>query len=147
MTEIERRVRARIYESFLETGQPPSLEDLAKGLGVSSETARSALQGLAERRLLALVPGTDDIWMAHPFSGVRTSFAVHALQRTYWANCAWDALAIPFLLDADASLRVTCGDCGDEIAVEVRDGTAHHDPAVVHMLVPPRRFWEDIGFT
>jgi DNA-binding transcriptional MocR family regulator len=147
MTEVERELRARIYQRFVDAGQPPSPDDLASSVGVSVGEVRSALRGLAERHLLALVPGTDHIWMAHPFSGIRTAFAVRTGQGTYWANCAWDALAIPALLDVDATIEASCGESGDEIVVEVCDGSVRHDEAVVHMLVPPRRFWDDIGFT
>mgnify|MGYP002260981813 CR=1 FL=1 len=41
-----------------------------------------------------LIPGTDSVWMAHPFSGVPTDFVVTINGRRWFANCVWDGLAI-----------------------------------------------------
>lgn len=86
--------------------------------------------------------------MAHPFSAVATPFRVRTPKMDYWANCAWDALAIPLLLDVDGRTQTTCAHSGASIELAVNNGRV--EPAgggVVRFPVPARRFWDDIGFT
>ncbi|NIP57205.1 MAG: hypothetical protein GWM92_03530, partial [Gemmatimonadetes bacterium] len=65
----------------------------------------------------------------------------------YWANCAWDALAIPSLLTTDARVDTRCPVSGERVVLRVRDGEVVGAEGVIHFLVPPRRFWENVGFT
>ena len=85
--------------------------------------------------------------MAHPFSAVPTPFPVQTAERSYWANCAWDALAIPALLDVDAEIRTQCADCNEPMTLRVQGGQVDPADAVVHLAVPVRRFWENVGYT
>ncbi len=78
--------------------------------------------------------------MAHPFSGVDTGHTATIGDRTWWANCAWDALAILALL-GDGVAR-----CPGEIEWVVADG-AVSPLGFVHLLVPASRFWDDVVFT
>ena len=74
--------------------------------------------------------------------------------RTYNANCVWDALGVVAMLagdtrSIDADVRTTCADCGAPLKLTVRDGAVRADPtgAVAHFAVPAARWWADIGFT
>jgi hypothetical protein len=40
-----------------------------------------------------------------------------------------------------------CGDCGEELVLEVRDGQLVRSEGVVHVGVPAARWWENIAFT
>ena len=51
------------------------------------------------------------------------------------------------VLGSDGTSASACADCDDPMIVEVEDGSLVSDDAVVHFLVPPRRFWDDVGFT
>src|SRR5438034_6323432 len=55
--------------------------------------AFAVLKALEEARHLKLVPGTQRILMAFPFSAVATPFRTTrpVIGRRYYANCAWDA--------------------------------------------------------
>jgi hypothetical protein len=77
--------------------------------------------------------------MAEPFSAVPTAFAVRAGDRRWWANCAWDALAIPPLVGVDAVVETACPDCGEALT--------DRGDAVAHFAVPARDWWRSIGFT
>ena len=70
-----------------------------------------------------------------------------ALGRTYWGVCVWDALGIPAALHADGTVTARCGDCDEEIVLEVRDGALARGEGVVHFAVPAIRWWENIAFT
>lgn len=143
---IDRRVRHRIYQAFIETARAPTADELAVALELPLDSVARSIDRLAEAHAIALAPGTRNVWMAFPFSAVPTAYPVRTAQRTYWANCAWDALGVPALLGVDAEIRTQCADCGDPLVFGVRDGQVESD-AVVHFLVPPKRFWENVGFT
>jgi hypothetical protein len=89
-------LRHAVYQYFAMTGRAPSIQELAEGLNETVTVVEAALHRLAdEHHALALAPGTSNIWMAWPFSAVPTAYPVKTAERTYWANCAWDALSIP----------------------------------------------------
>lgn len=67
--------------------------------------------------------------------------------RSFWANCAWDALAIPAVLAVDARVDARCPDCAEPIPLTFRAGLLQEHEGVVHFAVPPRRFWENVGYT
>jgi hypothetical protein len=139
-------VRHLVYRTLLETGAAPGVRELARQLQSSVEAVREALISLEAGHALVLAPGASGtIWMAHPFSNVPTDYHVTAGDRHWWANCAWDTLGIASFLSRDAAIDSRCACCGEPIAVTVRGGV--HGQAFVHFVVPPRRFWENVGYT
>jgi hypothetical protein len=144
---LDRGVRFAIYGHFAATGEAPATADLASTLERPVADVEGALERLAAAHVLVLAPGTHNLWMAHPFSAVPTSFPVRTAARTYWANCAWDVLGIAALLDEDAESRTTCPDCAEPITLRVAGGRLEPSDAVVHFVVPPRHFWDNVGFT
>jgi hypothetical protein len=145
--DIEWVVRAEVYRHFASTGQGPSNVELARAVGISSRAVEEALRHLEDGHHLALFPDRHEVWMAHPFSAVPTDFPVDTAERRYWANCAWDALGIPAILGVDGWTEARCAATGERIAFGVRGGQARGGPGVIHMVVPPREAWDDIGFT
>jgi hypothetical protein len=144
----DRSVRGAVYRHFVGTGEAPSARVLGEMLDRDEDSVRQSLERLASARLLALAPQTREVWMAHPFSAVATPYPVETGDRRYWANCAWDALAIPALLDVDARISTHCPDCGLPVDASVEHGRLEAPTeAVVHFFVRPARFWDDIGFT
>jgi hypothetical protein len=145
MNAFERQVRASVYASFRDRSAPPSVADIADTLGVSPAAVSSALRNLADERCIVLVPDTDSIWMAHPFSGIKTDFVTTVGDRQWFANCVWDGLSILALL-GDGSLDTHSPATGEPMRFEVHNGTVHGS-GIVHFLVPVRRFWDNIGYT
>ena len=140
-------MRGYLYRRIRESGLVPGRAELSEGLGASPGEVDRALAFLAEAHALVL-DDTGEIRMAHPFSAVETPFRVRTRRTDYWANCAWDALAIPLLLGVDGRTRTACPHSGARIDLAVADGRAEPaDGAVVRFPVPVRRFWDDIGFT
>ena len=92
-----------------------------------------------------LRPGTDDLWMAHPFSAIETDFVVRSGDRSWFANCVWDGLSI-LALAGDGALETHSPATGEPIRFDVRNRIVSGD-GLVHFLVPAARFWDDIGFT
>jgi hypothetical protein len=142
---FERRVRALVIHSLRDTSRVPPTAAIAASLGESEAAVTAALRVLAAEHRLALVPGTDSVWMAHPFSAVPTDFLVTVGNRRWFANCEWDGLAILALL-GDGTLDTHSPATGEPIRLGASAGTVLGE-ALVHFLVPARRFWDDIGFT
>ena len=148
MTAEQARIRAAVYDHLIRTGAAPYPATLATDLNLDEITVVEALRALEDARTLVLGSDRDAIWMAHPFSAVPTPYPVRTADgREYWGNCAWDALGVLALLGIDGSSASACADCDDPMTIEVKDGSLVSDDAVVHFLVPPRRFWDDVGFT
>ena len=136
-------VRNAVYAAIVERTVPPTADEIATALGVSPDDVRSAYERLNDRHALFLTPGTHDVRMAHPFSGVPTAFRVESEGRAYWANCAWDALGIPAALHDDARVEASIGD-GEQIQIEIEAGRAHGWDGVVHFPLPFRRWYDDL---
>jgi hypothetical protein len=140
-------VRAYVYRHFVETTRPPTVDAAAAHLGVSPEDAAELYRDLHRRHALFLEPGTTSVRMANPFSAIPTSFGVQAHGKTYWANCAWDALGIPAALHCDAVIEAECAECGSPMTLVVRNGALQAQNELVHFLVPFRRWYDDLIFT
>ncbi len=143
MDDADLRLRNVTYELFVQLGRAPSAEEanLAVGMDVSEGWRRLHVQH-------ALV--LDDagaIRMANPFSAVSTAHRVDARGRWWYANCAWDAFGICAALDSDGRIETSCADCGEPIALDVRDGRPDDETLLFHCLVPAARWWDDIVFT
>lgn len=143
--DLDRRLRAFVYSRFLETGSAPTLSEGAAATSSTESEVAGALERLASRRMLVLREGSHEVWMAHPFSGVPTDFRVTVDDRSWYANCAWDALAILALV-GDGWFETTDPIGRRQVRWDVRQGVVAPD-GVVHFAVPARSFWDDIGFT
>ena len=140
-------IRAFIYQHFAETTRAPHVDEVASHFSLSHEEAVSAYRELHRRHALYLKPDTHEIWMANPFSGVATPFKVHANDRTYFANCAWDSLGIPAALHTDAEIEAACAQSGEPIRLRVMNRQVQGSEALVHFLVPFRDWYNDLTFT
>jgi hypothetical protein len=140
-------VRLYVFREAAETGCVPQAPEISRALGRTVADVRAALRVLAAGRALILAPNDGDIWAANPFCAVPSGFRVRAAGNRYWAICIWDALGIAAMLRADAEISAHCGDCGDAMRLEVRDGELVRPEGVVHFAVPARRWWDNIGFT
>ena len=144
---LDRQVRVFVFRQAADTGRVPKPDAIAAALGRPQHEVEDAIRRLAAARVWFLAPGTANIWAANPFSAVPANFRVRASGRTYWGVCIWDALGIPAALHVDATVVARCGDCDEEIVLEVRDGALVRGEGVVHFAVPAKRWWENIAFT
>ena len=144
---LDREVRVFVFRQAADTGRVPKPDEIAAALGRPQPEVEEAIRRLAADRVWFLAPGTANIWAANPFCAVPSNFRVRALGRTYWGVCVWDALGIPAALHADATITARCGDCDEELVLEVRDGALARGEGVVHFAVPALRWWENIAFT
>ena len=148
MDEFDLSIRNELYSSFVRNGTVQTPAETATALGLDDEHVAGALRRLHDAHALVLEPGTATIRMLNPFSAVATPHRVEAAGRSWFANCAWDALGIPAALHSDARVESECPDCGESLSLEVRDGElVEGADLLVHFVVPARRWWDDIAFT
>ncbi len=144
---LDRDVRVHVFRQSADTAGVPTPADIARALERSQEEVEESLRRLAAARVLILAPGTANIWAANPFCATPSSFRVEALGRTYWGICIWDALGIPAALHADATVTARCGDCHQDLVLEVRGDALAPAGGIVHFGVPAARWWDNIAFT
>jgi hypothetical protein len=140
-------LRVFVYESLIARAHVPMATDVAAHFGVTRDEALEAIQGVKIGKTLLPDPRTGDIWMAGPFSARLTPYEVTGGARRWWANCAWDMLGVAALVNAPVDISARCTDCGDVIAFQLAPDDEIVPHAVVHFLLPARRWYEDIGFT
>jgi hypothetical protein len=145
VNDFERQIRAEVFASLRETSRPPTTDELAAKTNSDRAHVVSALHALADEHSLVLVPDSDSVWMAHPFSGIETDFVVTIGERCWYANCAWDGLSILALL-GDGTLDTHSPITGEPLKFEVAMGMVSGS-GLVHFLVPPKRFWDSIVYT
>jgi hypothetical protein len=148
-------IRVFVYQHLAETTRPPRVYETAKRFALKHEQVASAYEALHQRHAFFLNPGTHEILIANPFSGVETSFQAHANGRTYFANCAWDSLGIPAALHVDAQIEAKCAQSGEQIHITVTGGevspersrSVQYEEGLVHFLVPFTNWYDDLPFT
>jgi Alkylmercury lyase len=145
MSDLE--LRNRTYGLFVELGRAPTAAEVAVATERTEEDVRAGWRRLHDAHALVLDGATGEIRMANPFSAVPTAHRVQASGRWWYANCAWDAFGICASLQVDGRIETSCPDCGEPIAVEVRDGRPDDESLVFHCLVPAAQWWDDIVFT
>jgi hypothetical protein len=135
------------YDHLVVTGLPPTLEEISAHFGTTRCDAQRDLAALKIGKTILVHPESGEIWMAGPFASTKTDYEVVSGDRTYYANCAWDMLGIPMILNAPAQVHTKCTDCGSPMTIECDPSHPPAENAVVHFLVPARHWYEDIGFT
>ena len=140
-------VKLAIYRHFAATGVRPSCEEIAAKVAGSASEVAEAYQRLRAQRVLVLEDDGVSIRMAPPFSGVATQHVVKAEGRSYFANCAWDALGIPAGLGKAATVHSRCEQSMEALRLEVGVGGPAATDWVFHCLVPAAHWWDDIVFT
>lgn len=144
--QLDRDVRWQVYDVTMRTGIPPSSRQVAQSLHVEADDALATFRRLADAHILVLQRDSGEILMANPFSAVPTPFAVDASGLLAYGNCIWDALGIPAMLNRDARITTSCGDCGTMAEVVVESGSVRGE-GVIHFAIPAREWWNDIVFT
>ena len=148
METFDLDVRRHVYFSIAANGRSPTAKETAEALDVSEPDAAASYRRLHDAHALVLFPGTTDVWMANPFCFAPTPHRVRAGGRTWTATCCWDAFGIPAALHGDGDVETECACCGEALDLSVRDGEVVEGADVLcHVLVPARRWWDDIGFT
>lgn len=141
------KVRHLTYQLFVDRGRAPTAAEVAEEADLPLSDVLAGWRRLHDAHALVLNAARTDLLMANPFSAVPTSFRVHAAGRWWYGSCAWDSFGICAALHVDGRIETSCPDCGEALAVEVRDGRPDDESLLFHCLVPAARWWDDIVFT
>lgn len=144
---FDQAVRRRIYDQAMKVGLPPTIAELASSLSAPVSDVQASLQRLAEAHMLMLQKDTGEVLMANPFSAVPTPFLAQIGGRSYFGNCIWDVMGIPAMLQQDAVIRASCGDCGTAMTLRITQGALERGEGIVHFAIPAAHWWDNIVFT
>jgi hypothetical protein len=139
-------LRFVVYRHIVETGTVPTRQTLVGSAG-DLATVDRLLRELHDRHLLVLDDrdgGNGEIRMALPFAARPTDFRVTTNDGSWWANCAWDALAVLAALHADGRIESTWSDTGAPLEITVTDGDLDLTDGWIGFAVPASRWWDDI---
>jgi alkylmercury lyase-like protein len=140
--ESDLELRRRTYAFFAEHARAPAAAELG-----ATDSILAGWRRLHDAHALVLNQATNELRMLNPFSAVSTAHRVRAGGRWWYGNCAWDAFGICAALHEDGRIETSCPDCGEPLAVDVRQERPDDDSLLFHCLVPAARWWDDIGFT
>ena len=146
MDARDQKIRGYVYSHFIELQRPPAISEIAAHLGLSRDRVNESLYRLHSGHMLVLEK-SGEVRMAMPFSAVPTGIRVTANQKSWWAVCAWDALGISVVLNADSDIETTCPDCSARIDLQVRSASVSGDAEIIRFGVPAAHFWDDIIHT
>src|SRR5467141_4525943 len=120
---LRKNVRKFIFEHFEENATAPVLEQIMRKFRLDRISASKVLEELQSARHISLLPGTQRILMAFPFSSIVTPFRVQTAgnDKDYFANCAWDAVAIHVALGKEQWIASYCHHRAEDIKIHLRD--------------------------
>jgi len=143
---LQKTVRKYVYDYFLEKERAPVMEEIMEKFHLDRMTAHQVFLGIEQAHNLSLVPGTQRILMAHPFSAIATPFKVTIGSKTYYANCAWDSVAFHVMLSQDIRVDSFCHHCAKPIKINLDHGKAISNPPepLVFLSMPASKWWDNI---
>lgn len=149
--ERPKSVRKFVFDHFREHAVPPLLEQIMQRFSLSRAQADEVLHALQDAHHIALVRGTQRILMAFPFSAIPTPFRVSTKTgMRYYANCAWDAIAMHATLGVDIRVDSYCHHCAAPIRIDLQDGSVVEqtpEAVIVYLGLPAALWWDDIVLT
>src|ERR1043165_8053058 len=140
-------LRRFIYEEIFATGAPPSSGRIATEFGVAAADARASLAAMKIGKTVLPHPKTGEIWMAGPFAAKPTNYRVSRDGKRWFTNCAWDMLGAAALVGYPATVEGSCEDCGDSFSLRIDSREQVMPNWIVHVVVPARQWYDDVGFT
>ncbi len=146
-----RKIRKFIYDRFRETSRPPVVEEVMNRFNLCRPQAVESLNILESERHIVLLPGTERILMAHPFSAATTPYRVKLTGgQLMFGNCALDSISLHVALKQDVRIESFCHHSGKPIEVDLENETVRSvrpEGTIVYFGLPVARWWDDIIHT
>ncbi len=143
LTQQDWDIRLYLYQTLVQTGHAPSHEEIATQFSIPIDEAQQALHRLNEAHLIFLQPNTYDLMMLFPLSAIETDYQVTVDGVQLYANCAWDSLGIPAMLNKDAQITVRHPISRQALTYAVSDGALQGE-GVVHFAKPFIEWYDDL---
>ncbi|HRN62950.1 MAG TPA: alkylmercury lyase family protein [Luteimonas sp.] len=136
-----------IISSFLDRQRAPTVDEIAARFACSPADARNGLKALADYHGAVLHPGSDEVWIAHPFSAAPTTCVVKSGGRCWWGNCAWCSLGLAHLAGGNATIETRTGAIGEHATIRIENGKLLDTDYVIHFPIPMRQAWDNVVYT
>jgi hypothetical protein len=141
---LESRIHQALMRSFVDRGCASSAEQIAADLQVSCGEVVAGLHRLHAGHGLVLHPGSNSVWVAHPFSASPTGVWVASGSRGWWAPCIWCGLGIVALAAPDADVHLRIAGESKAATILLRDGQLASEELVIHFPIPARHAWDNV---
>ncbi len=105
------------------------------------------LRRLKESHHILLLPGTQRILMANPFSGITTPFRDMIDGKTYFANCAWDTISLHVMVGRDTEVKSFCHHCAEPIRIRLSQAKkveCEPENPLIFLSVPVAKWYENL---
>lgn len=144
MDDLE--LRLAIYNLIVERQAVPSRKEL-QSLVADPEQLDRRLQRLHQLHMIVLDDRPHrlgEIRMALPFAAEATDFRVRTESGAWYANCAWDSLAIAAAMHEDAQITSHWSDTVEPLDLRITNGTLSDTVGFIEFKIPAARWWDDI---
>ena len=130
MNAVDRVVRSSVFGSLVGGSRDVTPSEIAVSTGLAVAAVAESFSRLSDEHRLVLSSDGERVVMAHPFSAVPTGYRAEIGERSWLANCAWDAFGILALLGDGKVIANPPG--RSESVWTVRDGLVEPG-GVVHL--------------
>lgn len=147
MSADKKVIRKYIFDHFFDYTTSPPLEEVMQRFKLTRLEAFESFRELEKDHQIVLVPGTQRILMANPFSAIQTPFRVYVGSRRFYANCAWDSVALHVMLEQDARVESFCHHCAEPIELFLSKGEAKSSkPAspLIFLSTPVSKWYDNL---
>lgn len=145
--DLLRRTRKYVFDYFFENCKAPVLEEVMREFEFSRQEGDSLLRALEESHHILLLPGTQRILMANPFSGITTPFEDYIGGKRYFVNCAWDTISLHVMVNRETEVRAFCHHCAEPIKLKLREGkeiSSEPQSPVIFLSVPVAKWYDNL---
>lgn len=140
-------LRKYIFDHFFEHTVAPTLEEAMQKFSLTRAEAFTRFKALEADHHILLVPGTQRILMANPYSAVATPFRDYIGDKRFFANCAWDTVGLHVMLGMHTRVESFCHHCGEPIGILLSDGkvvSSLPKEPLVYLSMPVARWYENL---
>ncbi len=135
-----------VFDYFHENSRAPVLEEIMQQFHLGRDDAYSLLSQLEKSHHILLLPGTQRILMANPFS-ITTPFTDIINGKKYFANCAWDTISLHVMLRQDTTVDAYCHHCAEPISISLsQEKIMSSKPAspLIYLSVPVSKWYDNL---
>ena len=141
-------IRKFIFDTFVETSHAPVVEELINKFNLSRKEIENILHTLEKKQMLVVQPSSNKILMLHPFSNIPTTWVVKSdNKKIYYANCAWDSIAMHFSLHKNIDIESYCLYCNKNIHLRLENQLIKEkipNSSLIAISKPASKWWDNI---
>ena len=145
--DLLKQARKYVFDYFYENTYGPVLEEAMREFHLDREKAGLLFNEMEASHYILLVPGTQRILMANPFSAVATPFVDAIDGKRYFANCAWDTVSLHVMVHRDADVSAFCHHCAEPIRMRLSRGkrvSGRPENPLIFLSVPVAKWYDNL---